>query len=282
MSDRLKEASTTELHSLKRYLDEWVDRIERPSYIDQDPVLFMHAFDEKEDQAVAGFWAALMAWGRRDIVINKVHDLLGRMDHRPAHFVQNFSESDGKAFEGFKHRTFKPVDLYWISRILNSIYTQFGSMEKFWAHCYRIARDEQRELINVFHEEFFALQPQSAARSRKHISDPAKNSACKRLYLYLKWAIRKGSPVDVGIMNFMPESELMIPLDVHVARQARALGLLTRKYSDWKAVTELTRKLKMLDPLDPTKYDFALFGIGVSDTPIPHTYVKNPGVLKER
>lgn len=279
MANNLKKASRKELNALKPYLDEWVDRTEKPEYIHEDPVQFMHAYDDKEDRLLAGFFAALMAWGRRDIVINKVGDLLDRMDHRPADFIRNFSEADAAKFEGFKHRTFKPVDIYWLTKILSSIEKEYGEFEQFWQHCYRMAKMQSRELISVFHDEFFKVHPESAQRTRKHISDSEKNSSCKRLYLFLKWSIRDGSSVDLGIMDFMPASKLMIPMDVHVGRQARALGMLGRTYNDWKAVTELTGKLRLLDPEDPAKYDFALFGIGLSDEPIPDQFVKNPEYL---
>ncbi len=275
----LKKASVKELKALKPYLDEWVDRIEKPEYIDEDPVQFMHAFNKKEDRLLAGFFAALMAWGRRDIVINKVGDLMDRMDHRPADFIKNFSESDAARFEGFKHRTFKAVDMYWLTKILSRIEKKHRGFENFWRYCYQLAEKDSRELISVFHEEFFALHPEAAQRTRKHISDSEKNSSCKRLYLFLKWCIRVDSPVDLGIMDFMPASELMIPMDVHVGRQARVLGMLGRTYNDWKAVTELTEKLRLLDPEDPAKYDFALFGIGLSEENIPDRFIINPEYL---
>lgn len=279
MPKKLKKATKKELSELKPYLDEWVYRTEKSEYIDDDPVQFMHAYENKEDRLLAGFFAALMAWGRRDIVINKVGNLLERMDHRPAEFIRNFSENDATRFEGFKHRTFKPVDIYWLTKILNSIENKHRGFENFWNYCYELSKKDARELIAVFHEEFFALHPEAAQRTRKHISDSEKNSSCKRLYLFLKWSIREGSPVDVGIMDFMPASELMIPMDVHVGRQARALGMLGRTYNDWKAVKELTKKLRLLDPNDPTKYDFALFGIGLSNEDIPRKYIKNPEYL---
>lgn len=280
MSQELKKSSRKELLALKPFLDDWVTRVEQPDYIHDDPVQFMHAFDDKEDQLIAGFFAALMAWGRRDVVIRKVEELLDRMNNRPAEFIRHFTDNDRRKFQDFKHRTFKPVDIYWLCRILNGILAEYNSFENFWDHCYKQANRTERELISVFHEQFFAVHPEAAQRTRKHISDSAKNSSCKRLYLFLKWSVRNESPVDLGIMNFMRPSELMIPLDVHVARQARTLGLLTRTYNDWKAVTELTARLSVLDPADPAKYDFALFGIGVSDSQIPAAFLKNPAVIK--
>lgn len=254
--------SKKKLLELKPKLDALVDRIEQPGFIDSDPIQFMYAFEEKPDREIAGFFAAIMAWGRRDIVINKVDDLLKRMDYKPAEFILNFSESDASKLDGFKHRTFKPIDMYWLIKILQSIYKKHDSFEGFWEMCYEKAQIQNRELIALFHEEFFAIHPEAPKRARKHISNPEKNSTCKRLYMYLRWCIRTG-PVDTGIMNFMPASELKIPFDVHVARQARKLNLITYNQNNWKCVLLLNKQLTILDSNDPAKYDFALFGLGI-------------------
>lgn len=279
MPANLEKRSEKEIKKLKPFLDRWVQKIEKPEYIDSDPVLFMHAFNKKEDQLLAGFFAATMAWGRRDIVIRKVRDFLERMDNRPTEFIANFTDKDAKRFDGFKHRTFKPVDMKWLTKILKSILLEHGSFDRFWEYCYGRANANDRPLMSVFHEQFFAQQPEAPQRTRKHVSNADKKSSCKRLYLFLKWSIRKNSPVDLGLMDFMPQSELMIPLDVHVARQARALGLLSRTYNDWWAVQELTKALKLLDPKDPSKYDYALFGLGIDDKGVPKHMVRNESVL---
>lgn len=280
MTKELFKRSDKQIKRLKPFLDEWVQKIEEPNYIDSDPVLFMHAFQEKEDQLLAGFFAATMAWGRRDVVITKVRDFLDRMDNRPADFIANFSDRDAQRYEGFKHRTFKPVDMKWLTKILQSILLNFSSFEDFWEHCYQLAQKKDRPLMSVFHEQFFAQHPEAPQRTRKHVSNADKKSSCKRLYLFLRWAIRKQSPVDLGLMHFIPQSELMVPLDVHVARQARALGLLSRTYNDWWAVQELTEALKMLDPEDPAKYDYALFGLGIHQNAIPDKFIVNEEFLQ--
>ncbi|MGM0545958.1 MAG: TIGR02757 family protein [Bacteroidota bacterium] len=267
------------MKKLKPFLDRWVSKVEQPDYIEDDPILFMHAFNQKEDQLLAGFFAATMAWGRRDIVIRKVRDFLNRMDNRPTEFITHFEDRDAKRFEGFKHRTFKPIDLRWLVKILQTILQKFGSFEAFWADCYQQAEKNDRPLMAVFHEQFFAQHPEAPQRTQKHVSNADKKSSCKRLYLFLRWALRENSPVDLGLMNFMPPSKLMIPLDVHVARQARALGLLSRTYNDWRAVQELTEALRLLDPQDPAKYDYALFGLGINQDEIPQEFIKNPAML---
>lgn len=271
---KLKTLSPKKLLELKPLLDELVNEIEVPTYIDDDPVQFMHAFQDKNDMEVAGFFAALMAWGRRDIVIAKVDDLLKRMDYRPAEFIGNFKDSDASRLDHFKHRTFKPIDIYWLIRTLQHILYEFGNFEAFWRHCRQEAEKQSRELLAVFNEEFFAIHPEIPSRTYKHISNPEKNSSCKRLYMYLRWCIRK-SCVDPGTMSFISPSELKIPLDVHVARQARKLGLLSRHQNDWKSVLELNQRMKILDAEDPAKYDFALFGLGVLNRHMPPEFLVN-------
>lgn len=275
---RYRTISKRKLIELKPFLEELVKKIEQPEYIHDDPVQFMHAFEKKNDRELAGFFAATMAWGRRDIVNAKVEDLLNRMNNRPAEFILNYSESDAQNFEGFKHRTFKPIDMHWITKTLQSIMLKFGNFEQFWAFCSDQAKREKRELIAVFHEQFFTFHPEIPQRVRKHVSNPEKNSSAKRLYMYLRWVIRKNSPVDPGTMDFISPAELKIPLDVHVARQARKLGLLSRKQNDWKAVLELTKRMRILDPEDPAKYDYALFGIGVLGSDIPEELIVNKNV----
>lgn len=272
---KLKLLSRRKLLELKPYLDNIVKDVQIPVYIDTDPIQFMHAFVEKNDQELAGFFAAIMAWGRRDIVISKVDNLLNRMNYRPTEFIQNFSDADAVTFDGFKHRTFKPEDIYWIVRALQSIIHEFTSFEGFWSDCYHQSKRENRELMAIFHQRFFEFHPETPRRSRKHIANPEKNSSAKRLYMYLRWCIRK-SIVDVGTMSFMSQSELKIPLDVHVARQARALGLLSRHQNDWKSVLELQEKLIILDPEDPSKYDYALFGLGIRPDLLDESLYLNP------
>ncbi len=267
--------SNARLIKLGPFLDQLVGRVEQPGYIDHDPVRFMYDYTDKTDRELAGFFAAIMAWGRREIVLAKTDDLLRRMNYQPAAFIREFREDEAPVFEDFKHRTFKPADIYWLIRILQSILKEQSSFEGFWRSCYHQSKQEERPLMAVFHERFFSFHPEMPGRVRKHVSDAGKNSSCKRLYMYLRWNLRKNSPVDPGLMDFMPASELMIPLDVHVAKYARILGLLSRRQNDWKAVTELTARLRILDPADPARYDFALFGLGAFNLPLPDKFVVN-------
>jgi uncharacterized protein (TIGR02757 family) len=273
---KLSVVSLKLLPEIKQWLDFVNNEVEVPEYIPKDPVSFMHAYENKDDQLIAGFFAAIMAWGRRDIVLNKVDDLLRRMNYTPDKFVRNFSESDMPNLEGFKHRTFTSGDIYWIIRAIQSILIKYGDFESFWKHCYDLSLKNDTHLMDEFHIGFFNQIMEAPKRTQKHIASRRKKSSCKRLYLFLRWSLRKNSVVDLGIMNFMPTSELMIPLDVHVARQARMLGLLTRTQNDWGAVLELTERLRLMNPEDPARYDYALFGIGVLGIELPETFKVNP------
>lgn len=271
----LQTITPSHLISLRPWLDSLCDQVEVPTYIESDPVSFLHAFENKEDQLLAGFFAAIMAWGRRDIVLSKVSDLLSRMDHQPELFIRNFNETAASKLQGFKHRTFTDEDVYWLVLILHRILGSFGGFESFWSHCYSISKKEERHLMDVFHQKFFEMAPECPKRTKKHIADRRKKSSCKRLYLYLRWTIRSDSPVDLGLMKFMSPDELYLPLDVHVARQARRLGLLGRIQNDWQAVEELTDRLREINPRDPARYDYALFGIGVLKLQVPDNYILN-------
>jgi uncharacterized protein (TIGR02757 family) len=275
MKNPLRRRSLGALQELKPILDHINNQVESPEYVQHDPVQFMHAFEEKKDREIAGFLASILAWGRRDIVIDKTDDLLHRMGYDPYQYIIKYNPGRSADFRGFKHRTFKPIDIHGILSSLNVIYSRYDDFEHFWSACHRLAMSSGRDVVSVFHDSFLSISDEIASRTHKHISNPANNSPAKRLYMFLRWTIRKNSPVDTGIWNFIPASELLMPLDVHVARQSRRLGLLTRKSNDWKAVKELTDVFRLLDPDDPVRYDFALFGVGALGYELPKRFLLN-------
>lgn len=271
----LRKRSRATLRKLGTFLDEINNQVETEEYIHSDPVQFMHAFSEKKEREIAGFLSALLAWGRRDIVIAKAEELFSRMGSSPYHFVANYRQQDKKFLDGFKHRTFKSDDLHGILFTLKAIYEQFSDFEAFWAHCYQLAGSSGRPLISHFREEFLNLTSDFPLRTHKHLSNPERGSPSKRLIMFLRWTIRKNSPVDPGIWDFMTPAELLIPLDVHVARQSRRYGLLARKSNDWDAVQQLTATLRKLNPNDPSRYDYALFGLGALNCTVPREFLLN-------
>lgn len=251
---------------LKEFLDEKVELFNRPSFITTDPISIPHRFILKEDCEIAGFLAATIAWGKRASIINSSDKLTRLMGNSPYDFVMNAKKKDLKKMEGFVHRTFNSEDVLFFIQSLQNIYKHHGGLEGAFKKSGAKKGEECMHAIMNFRNLFFSIPfPQ---RTSRHVSDPSRNSAAKRLCMYLRWMVRNdGRGVDLGLWrkekNGLDASQLMCPLDVHSGNVARKLGLLKRKQDDWKAVVELTEALKKLDPKDPVKYDIALFGLGV-------------------
>ncbi|MEC4117676.1 TIGR02757 family protein [Myroides phaeus] len=242
---------------LKEFLDEKVILYNNPDFITDDPVQIPHLYSLKEDIEIAGFLSATIAWGNRKMIIKNAHKMMDLMGNSPYDFVLNHSESNLENLNDFVHRTFNGVDFMTFVKSLKNIYTNHGGLEAIFAtNEYSV---QQR--ISNFKKVFFEIEHPS--RTEKHISDPLKGSAAKRINMYLRWMVRQDNAgVDLGIWKSISPSELSCPLDVHSGNMARKLGILTRKQNDGKALLELDTALRDFDPTDPVKYDFALFGLG--------------------
>ncbi len=253
--------SPQELDRLRPLLAARVARYNQPAFIANDPIQIPHRFRRKQDVEISALFAALLAWGQRPTIIKKCSELLRRMDDAPYQFVTQHQDEDLKKLLGFCHRTFCDTDLLYFVHWLHWFYQDHDSLEDAFLSAGRDAT--QRERLMHFHALFFSL-PDAPARTRKHVATPLRKSACKRVNMYLRWLVRRDQQgVDFGLWTRLSPADLICPIDVHVERQARALGLLTRKLVDWEAAEELTANLRLLDPADPVKYDFALFGAGV-------------------
>jgi uncharacterized protein (TIGR02757 family) len=253
---------------LKAFFDEKVDRYNRPSFIDADPVCIPHLFSKKQDIEIAGFFAAIFAWGNRTTIINKSKELMQLMQMAPHDFCLNHTDNDLKKLLPFKHRTFNATDLLYCIEFLKQHYSNHKSLETAFFPNKIVKPDDENKVeqgLIHFHHYFFSLED-APNRTRKHIATPDKNSGCKRLNMYLRWMVRRDkNGVDFGIWKKIKPSELICPIDVHVARVAKRFQLLDRKQADWAAAVELTAYLRNLDPDDPVKYDYALFGLGVME-----------------
>ncbi len=242
---------------LKEFLDEKVLLYNNPSFIVDDPVQIPHLYTQKEDIEIAGFLSATIAWGNRKMIIKNAHKMMDLMGNSPYDFVMNHNEDHLEALDGFVHRTFNSVDFATFIQALQHIYRHHGGLEKVFS----TSDLPLQERISKFKTLFFEIQHQS--RTQKHISDPLKGSAAKRINMYLRWMVRNDNAgVDFGIWKGVSPSELSCPLDVHSGNMARKLGMLKRTQNDAKALLELDTALRELDPVDPVKYDFALFGLG--------------------
>ncbi|MDT0633168.1 TIGR02757 family protein [Rubrivirga sp. S365] len=246
---------------LRETLDALVLRYERPAFIADDPVSVPHAFDDPADQEIAGLVAALLAWGRRSTILSKLAEWVERVDGRPHRFVRDFRAGrDAWRLDGFKHRTFSSADAVALTTSLRAVLEAYGSLGALFASGMGGAADVGPG-IQRFSDTLLTIVPEAGLR-RKHLARPSTGSACKRLAMYARWMTRPG-PVDLGLWAGVRADQLVIPLDVHTGRQARRLGLLTRRADDWRAVQELTAACRAFDADDPARYDFALFGVGV-------------------
>ncbi|WP_295127094.1 TIGR02757 family protein [uncultured Chitinophaga sp.] len=247
---------------LKPFLEAKVAHYNQPAFIDGDPVSIPHRFTKLQDIEIAGLFAAILAWGNRTTIINKSKELMGLFDNAPYDYILNHQPRDRMSLMSFTHRTFNGLDLLYFVEYLQHYYTNVTSLEyAFSGHMDPSDPTVEKGLIG-FQKMFFMLE--HPERTRKHISTPAKNSACKRLNMYLRWMVRKDeNGVDFGIWQHIKPSQLVCPMDVHVARVAARLGMIEKAEANWRTAVELTEQLKEMDPKDPVKYDFALFGLGV-------------------
>ena len=253
--------------ALRAFLNRKVAEYNRPAFIPDDPISIPHQFSRKQDIEIAGFFAAIFSWGNRTTIIRKSRELMQLMDQSPYQFILQHEEEDLKKFLDFKHRTFNATDLLYFIAFFKFHYTLHDSLEDAFLLPWEGRTSSLREgALSAFYHYFFSLGELAPARTRKHIASPGKNSSCKRLNMFLRWMVRKDDKgVDFGIWDRLSPSRLICPLDVHVARVAKNLGLLSREQSDWQAALELTDYLLLLDKEDPVKYDFALFGLGVME-----------------
>jgi uncharacterized protein (TIGR02757 family) len=245
---------------LKEFLDEKVEKYNRLDFIEHDPISIPHHYTSKEDIEISGFLAATIAWGNRTLILRNANRMMAYLDDSPYDFILNHSESDLERISVVIHRTFNAADFIYFIKALKHIYKTQNGLESIFNQ-YR-TKDSLQPAIHQFRNMFFELPHD--IRTMKHISDPLKGSAAKKLNMYLRWMIRKDNHgVDFGLWKSISPSILSCPLDVHSGNVARKLGLLKRKQNDTKAVSELDSNLREMDSNDPVKYDFALFGLGV-------------------
>jgi uncharacterized protein (TIGR02757 family) len=265
---------------LFNFLEKNVAIYNHPSFIPADPISVPHRFNKKQDVEISGFFAAVFSWGNRSTIIRKSNELMKFLDDAPYDFIRNHRPRDLKSLMDFKHRTFNTTDLLYFIDFLRHHYQQSDTLESAFLSPIkqviekkhppkiRIERGEPERVksaLSIFYRNFFSLK-NAPLRTRKHISSPDKKSTCKRLNMYLRWMVRTdNNGVDFGIWNSISPADLICPVDLHVARVARGFGLISRKQTDWETAMELTRALRDMDPNDPVKYDFALFGLGIME-----------------
>lgn len=245
---------------LKEFLDSKTEFYNHPKFIESDPIQIPHQFSIKEDVEIAAFLTATISWGNRKSIIKNAHKMMDLLDNSPYDFVMNHSEADLEPLTSFVHRTFNGYDFIQFIESLKHIYTHHDGLETVFAN--NVSNENLQPAIHQFKKLFFEVD--HLPRTKKHVSDPLKNSAAKRINMFLRWMVRNdNNGVDFGIWNSISPSLLSCPLDVHSGNVARKLKLLKRKQNDAKALLELDTNLRKMDKQDPVKYDFALFGLGI-------------------
>jgi len=251
--------------NLKEFLDEKVAEYNQPGFIENDPITIPHQYSKKQDVEISGFVAAVLAWGQRPTIIKKCREFFRMMDNAPHDFVLHHKESDLKPFLDFKHRTFNATDALYFISFFHHHYKQSDTLEDAFLKSADPKAENVYTHLTGFFNHFFSVEDHPK-RTYKHIPTPIRKTACKRLNMYLRWMVRDDEHgVDFGLWKGIGQNQLVCPLDMHVDRVARKFGLITRKQTDWQTALELTENLKSLDPVDPVKYDFALFGLGVEE-----------------
>ena len=247
---------------MRELLERLHDRYNNESFIEADPISVPHSFTSTVDREIAGFLAATIAWGNRRAIVQSAHRMMRYMDNAPEDFVRNATEADMEYLRSYVHRTFNGVDFQDFVRGLRHIITEWGSVGNYFETRYE-EHGDLRAVFSDFRRDFFAVEHDT--HCEKHLSSIDKGAACKRLCMYLRWFVRHDERgVDFGLWRRIPMSALYMPLDIHTGRMGRNLGLLNRKQSDWKAVEELTASLRELSAEDPVRYDYSLFGLGIS------------------
>ncbi len=246
---------------LKELLERKYNQYNNISFIETDPVSIPHKFSRKEDIEISGFLVSVISWGNRIAILKSANLMMDLMDSEPYNFIMGASEKEFKRFENFVYRTFNSDDMLFFIYSMRNVYKNRGGLEKIFEDSFNKSGNVRDAISSV---RFVLLETEHLKRTEKHIANPVKGSAAKRINMFLRWMVRKdNNGVDFGLWKKIPVSSLMCPLDVHSGNVARKLGLLKRKQTDWKAVEELTDNLRKFDSEDPVKYDFALFGMGV-------------------
>ena len=253
--------------AIKQLLDQKVKQYNHIDFIEKDPISIPHLFTKQQDIEIAAFFAAIFAWGNRTTIIQKSKELLERMDNAPFEFCTQHQAKDLKKLGGFAHRTFKDTDLLYCIAFFKQHYTTQKSLETaFFIDQQSGKKIKTVEAGLVHFKNYFFSFDDAPDRTKKHIASPENGSTCKRLNMFLRWMVRKDQHgVDFGLWKAISPAELIIPIDVHVARVSRAFGLISRPQIDWLTALELTAYCRTLDARDPVKYDFALFSLGVTE-----------------
>jgi uncharacterized protein (TIGR02757 family) len=235
-----------------------------------DPIQIVRRFARSDDREVVGFIAASLAFGRVASVIQSIERVLAIAGADPAEYVRRFDPArDKHAFQSVVHRWTRGVDLVALLWVMKQMLDRAGSIEAFFAESYSRTADDVEAALDSFSQRALTLDVRAAygrVPRRAGISyffpRPSCGSGCKRLNLFLRWMVRRDA-LDLGVWDRISPAKLIVPLDTHVIRVGRCLGLTRYTSPGWAMARDITASLRRIDPDDPVKYDFALCHLGM-------------------
>lgn len=267
------EIESTGYEKLKKRLDCLHEIYDYNTRIENDPVKFVRGFSSPADIEVAGLLSSCLAYGKVELIIHALNGLFEKIGESPADFAKKPDSSGESCFDGFRYRFWNADDIRTLLWSAGKVQNKWGSLENLFMEGYGDLNGDSdgfsrfRNGIEKFSKEFISIAEESPFTGRKNFGRffplPSKRSACKRLCLFTRWMVRP-EPVDLGIWKKVNTAHLVIPVDVHISRIGRYLGLTKRKTPSWNMAVEITESLKKLDPGDPLRYDFLLCHIGIS------------------
>jgi uncharacterized protein (TIGR02757 family) len=253
----------------KQIIDEIYEKYHHPKYLGLDPLVCVHRFKKRDEREAVGLLAAVLAYGRVEIIVRNINNILNIMDDDPIAFINDTSYKEKcKSLDKFKHRFNDGKDISALLEAVKSVTKERGSLEKCFCDCMKRNDNQFKAALTSF-ADIIKTKGRACCGERASfeylIPSPNKGSACKRIVLYLRWMIRENDGIDLGVWKSVPASCLLVPVDTHVAQIARSYGLTNRNSADWKMAEEITEALREFDPDDPVKYDFALCHAGMVD-----------------
>jgi len=252
---------------IRDVLEKLYQRYNRRELISPDPLQFLYRYSNPADVEITAFLASAMAYGRVQQIEKSLDNLLGRMGDSPYEFVIHFNRDKRQTLKDFKHRFTAGDDISDLLTLLKTAINRCGSIERYFAMGYnpgdRNIIPALSNFCNSLLDIHVAGQGKQPARGLKYLLvSPAGGSACKRLNLFLRWMVRDDD-VDTGLWKSIEKAKLIVPVDVHMGRLCKILGLYDRKTVSLSAAAEITESFAGIEPADPVKYDFALSRIGI-------------------
>lgn len=259
---------------LKKHLDKLYQTYGK-AYLTTDPLEFVHRYKTAEDREIVGLIATSLAYGRVDGIKRSVEAILAAMGRSPYAFTMGFDpRKDKERFAGFTHRFNRAEDVRCLIHFIRQMIKACGSIGGFFMKGYSKDAPDIKDGLTAFSKGALGLDTAGiygrqrlpkGAGVRFFFPSPVDGSPCKRLNLYLRWMIRRPDGLDFGIWKGVDPAKLIMPLDTHIARISRNIGLTRRSTPDWKMAAEITTSLRRFDAGDPVKYDFAICRLGIID-----------------